>query len=296
MAETSQGLTQTYNRLKDPDCDEPRIVALRRLHEEMDRAVLDAYGWSRIAVPPFCPKTDADRASLEAFEDEVIDALFVLNAARAEEEKRAVPLVPTAKAPTSKRALRAVENQPVVLDLFATSRAAPIGGAPVAMTVAAKPAHAKPPLPEVPTMPSLIPAIIPGREAAFLVVALLRVSGGTMRDLDIARAFAFRKQPDRARAPHGLAKSVGAWAKRIKARPAHPTFKTTVDLFLSKDWGKGSADSEHRAVRIVTDAAPRPDDGLDPWYQFEAALLVNVLAGMSEAEWQPFDVDTELAA
>ncbi|MCU0685085.1 MAG: hypothetical protein MUF34_23050 [Polyangiaceae bacterium] len=88
MVDTNQGLTKTYNALKDPSCDEPRILELRRLHEDMDRAVLAAYGWSDIAVPPFCALSDADRAALQAFEDEVIDRLYVLNEARAREEQR----------------------------------------------------------------------------------------------------------------------------------------------------------------------------------------------------------------
>lgn len=89
MIETQQGLTQTYNKLKDPACHDAPIVELRRLHEEMDRAVLDAYGWTDIAVPPFCPATVVEQKALETFQDQVIDRLFVLNAERAEEEKRA---------------------------------------------------------------------------------------------------------------------------------------------------------------------------------------------------------------
>ncbi|MFO0711318.1 MAG: type IIL restriction-modification enzyme MmeI [Sandaracinus sp.] len=89
MIETQQGLTQTYNKLKDPACHDAPIVELRRLHEEMDRAVLDAYGWTDIVVPPFCPSTPAEQKALETFQDQVIDRLFVLNAQRAEEEKRA---------------------------------------------------------------------------------------------------------------------------------------------------------------------------------------------------------------
>ncbi|WP_437993902.1 type IIL restriction-modification enzyme MmeI [Sorangium sp. So ce145] len=88
MVDTDQGLTKTYNALKDPACDNPLILDLRRLHEEMDRAVLAAYGWSDIAVPPYCPLTDKDRETLQAFEDEVIDRLYVLNAERAREEQR----------------------------------------------------------------------------------------------------------------------------------------------------------------------------------------------------------------
>ena len=53
----------------------------------MDRAVLDAYGWTDVVVPPYCPLSDADREAVQAFEDEVIDRLYVLNAERAREEE-----------------------------------------------------------------------------------------------------------------------------------------------------------------------------------------------------------------
>src|SRR5690606_34785975 len=100
MVDTDQGLTKTYNALKDPQCSDERVLALRPLPEELDRAVLSAYpklpgvgsqdpsvvGWSDIAVPPFCIYTEADQLALQAFEDEVIDRLFVLNAQRAKEE------------------------------------------------------------------------------------------------------------------------------------------------------------------------------------------------------------------
>lgn len=65
MIDTDQGLTKTYNALKNPDNDDPRILELRSLHEEMDRAVLAAYGWSDIPVPPYCPLTDEDKAALQ---------------------------------------------------------------------------------------------------------------------------------------------------------------------------------------------------------------------------------------
>jgi hypothetical protein len=88
MADSNQGLTKASNALKDPNCDEPRIVAIRGLHEDMDRAVVDAYGWTDLVVPPFCPKNSEEQRALEQFKDAVIDRLFVLNAERAEEEKR----------------------------------------------------------------------------------------------------------------------------------------------------------------------------------------------------------------
>lgn len=101
MVDTDQGLTKTYNALKDPSCTDQRIVELRRIHEDMDRAVLRAYpklpgvgsagsdvvGWSDVTVPSFCIATDAEKAELQAFEDDVIERLFVLNESRAKEER-----------------------------------------------------------------------------------------------------------------------------------------------------------------------------------------------------------------
>ncbi|MDP3154124.1 MAG: N-6 DNA methylase [Archangium sp.] len=77
------GLTTTYNRLKDEAVNDPAIISLRRRHEEVDRAVLDAYGWTDVKVPPYCGATPAE---LEAFEDDVLDRLFDLNERRAKEE------------------------------------------------------------------------------------------------------------------------------------------------------------------------------------------------------------------
>ena len=91
MVDTNQGLTKTYNALKSPTCTDARVLELRTLHEEMDRAVLRAYGWSDIAVPPFCIASETDQAALQAFEDAVIDRLFVLNERRAKEEAAGAP-------------------------------------------------------------------------------------------------------------------------------------------------------------------------------------------------------------
>jgi hypothetical protein len=46
----------------------------------------DAIGWSDLDVPPFCIASPEDARRLAAFEDEVIDRLFVLNEQRAREE------------------------------------------------------------------------------------------------------------------------------------------------------------------------------------------------------------------
>jgi hypothetical protein len=48
MVRNNQGLTDTYNRFHDPAERHPDILQLRDLHQQMDRAVLNAYGWPDI--------------------------------------------------------------------------------------------------------------------------------------------------------------------------------------------------------------------------------------------------------
>jgi type I restriction-modification system DNA methylase subunit len=50
MVATNEGLTSTYNRFHDPSETSPALLELRRLHGEMDQAVLAAYGWVHVAT------------------------------------------------------------------------------------------------------------------------------------------------------------------------------------------------------------------------------------------------------
>jgi hypothetical protein len=106
MIDHNEGLTATYNRFHDPDERDARIVHLRELHAEMDRAVLDAYGWHD--VQPSCEflldyeeDSDDDEETgkrrkkkprryrwPEAVRDEVLARLIALNGVRAAEEQR----------------------------------------------------------------------------------------------------------------------------------------------------------------------------------------------------------------
>ena len=52
MVANNEGLTSTYNRFHDPEETSSGLLELRRLHGEMDQAVLTAYGWSD--VPTAC--------------------------------------------------------------------------------------------------------------------------------------------------------------------------------------------------------------------------------------------------
>jgi N-6 DNA Methylase len=89
MLDTGHGLTKTYNALKDFTCNDARILELRTLHEALDRAVLDVYGWADIAVPPYCPRSSTEKSLILAFESEVIHRLLLLNTHRATEERAA---------------------------------------------------------------------------------------------------------------------------------------------------------------------------------------------------------------
>ena len=100
LVRTNQGLTQCYNRLRDPACHDPEVVSLRALHEELDREVRSAYGWPDLELPPYAsPRTPAEQAALARFEDELIDRLFALNAARAAQERLEAPRAPKPKPP-----------------------------------------------------------------------------------------------------------------------------------------------------------------------------------------------------
>ena len=100
MVENDEGLTRTYNRFHDPHEHDPDIARLRALHGMMDRAVLDAYGWTD--VPTNCeflldyPIDEEEWGARkkpyryrwpDPVRDEVLARLLELNAERAEEER-----------------------------------------------------------------------------------------------------------------------------------------------------------------------------------------------------------------
>ncbi len=108
MVRNREGLTATYNRFHDPSETSADILRLRELHDAMDRAALDAYGWTDIR--PTCEflldYEDEDEEEEEGgrartrrkpwryrwpdeIRDEVLARLLKLNAERAAEECRA---------------------------------------------------------------------------------------------------------------------------------------------------------------------------------------------------------------
>src|SRR5262249_36580928 len=102
MVKNDEGLTKTYNRFHDPDEHSDDIRRLRELHAAVDRAVLDAYGWTDL--DPRCEflldYEDEDEESgrkkkpwryrwPDELRDEVLARLLDLNQQRAREDQLA---------------------------------------------------------------------------------------------------------------------------------------------------------------------------------------------------------------
>ena len=102
MRRENKGLTAIYNWFHDPDSDLPEITKLRELHDALDLAVLDAYGWASIRPRcEFFPEFDDEEQEDEngrvrrkrhryrwpdEIRDEVLARLLELNRRRALEE------------------------------------------------------------------------------------------------------------------------------------------------------------------------------------------------------------------
>ena len=102
MLRNGEGMTKTYNRFHDPYENAADILELRRLHQAMDQAVLDAYGWTDVPTDcEFLLDYEIDEETWgnkkkpyryrwpDDVRDEVLARLLELNAQRAAEEARA---------------------------------------------------------------------------------------------------------------------------------------------------------------------------------------------------------------
>ena len=106
MVQHDEGMTKTYNRFHDIYETDSRVVELRERHAAMDRAVLDAYGWTDVPTEcAFLLDYEIDEATWggkrkpyryrwsDTVRDEVLARLLTLNAERGAAEVRASALV-----------------------------------------------------------------------------------------------------------------------------------------------------------------------------------------------------------
>jgi hypothetical protein len=129
MVRNNEGLTQTYNRFNDPDEHDPQIVRLRDFHAVMDRAFLDAYGWTDIKTDcQFLLDYEIDEEEWgdkkkpwryrwpDEVRDEVLARLLELNARRAEEEEQpgAVARKKRGNTPAAKIAVKPSDSKVVI--------------------------------------------------------------------------------------------------------------------------------------------------------------------------------------
>jgi hypothetical protein len=122
MVGNNEGLTKTYNHFHDPEEKSPDILKLRELHAAIDRAVLDAYGWTDVPtecefIPDF---TEVDDDGNEVpkniryrwpddVRDDVLARLLALNAERYQAEVNAgLHAKGTAKPKAAKKAAKKV--------------------------------------------------------------------------------------------------------------------------------------------------------------------------------------------
>lgn len=102
-------LTKTYNRFHNPEERSPDILRLRDLHAQMDRAVLDAYGWSDI-LPTYDFREQLDESTrltwAEDTRDEVLARLLELNRVMASREAEESAAAEGASRPGSPRRRR----------------------------------------------------------------------------------------------------------------------------------------------------------------------------------------------
>jgi hypothetical protein len=114
MIAADEGMTKTYNRFHKPSERGPAIQRLRELHDEMDRAVLRAYGWHDLAdelKPEFLTEETEDDHTYQGRyfwnaegRDRVLSRLLALNAERHAEELAA------GKVTTGRRAASAEDD------------------------------------------------------------------------------------------------------------------------------------------------------------------------------------------
>jgi hypothetical protein len=130
MTQNNEGLTKTYNRFHDPNNTSAPIMQLRELHQKMDKAVLDAYGWGDImpACDFFLDYDDEEDDEVaptrrtrrkpwrwawsDAVKDEVFARLLELNIRRGNEENLLGPSSSSPKTTRKKRSSKPKKQTP----------------------------------------------------------------------------------------------------------------------------------------------------------------------------------------
>jgi len=292
MVKNNEGLTKTYNRFHDPEENSADILKLRELHAAMDRAVLDAYGWSDI--PTDCEflldyeDEDDDEATgkgrqrkkpwryrwPDAIRDEVLARLLKLNAERAEQERLA-----GGAASPSKSARK------------------PATGAKRGRKPKAEPIVAVAPARQLPTDLRLAENI-PGLYAVGLVVALLSEAGGTLLASQLIDAFTLATQPDQMKrlAPPEYEKAAEEWAATWNEQATPHDLLPALDNLTSANI---AVDRTTLGIEFSLQDGPKsklpPHLAYDAWLALRVAETLEPSAALvTDAERDAFTAKLEL--
>jgi len=130
MSRNAEGLTTTYNRFHNKYEENSEIKRLRDLHAQMDRAVLDAYGWTDLQpvhdfILEYVEEEDEEAGGrrkrkepwryrwVDEDHDEVLARLLELNRIRAEEEAQSAASNQPAK-PAATRTRKSAKQAPPI--------------------------------------------------------------------------------------------------------------------------------------------------------------------------------------
>ncbi len=174
-------------------------------------------------------------------------------------------------------------TQRVILEIYDALAEASRTGQPYATRLDPPPADPRVAHParssEIPTMPSVIPPLAPGEDAAIIIFALLHANGDTIPRTDLARAFVLRARPALLAqfAPTALAQIVHDWVSKVGQRTVAPgLFASVLGALSDRSGVKLTTDASSRSVVSLGPNTPS-DDLIDPFLRFEARLALHVL-------------------
>jgi N-6 DNA Methylase len=140
-------------------------------------------------------------------------------------------------------------------------------------------------------LPTVIPNVSDGEEAAIFIWALLHASGGTATRMDLARAFALRARPALLKrlAPASLRSKVAHWVSTVGSRSVKAgQLASTLSELAGRNGVALGTNSEGRATVSASPHTPA-EAQIDAWFHFEADLALKVLRAQPEEKFSAID-------
>lgn len=133
-------------------------------------------------------------------------------------------------------------------------------------------------------LPTVIPTVSDTADATLFICALLHASGGTAIRNDLAHAFVLRAHPDMMKrlAPGSLTREVAHWVSTGGSRSVKAgVLASTLSELTDRGGVSPGTNGEGRAA-VSTNSRTPAEEKIDPWFRFEAGLVMKVLRAQSE--------------